>query len=875
MPLSAGDRLGPYEILSPVGAGGMGEVYRAHDSRVGRDVAIKISKEQFSERFDREVRAVAALNHSNICHLYDVGPNYLVMEFVEGEAPRGPMPLNEALEIARQIAAALEAAHEKGIVHRDLKPANIKITPDGTVKVLDFGLAKNIPASSTSTVNSPTLSMSATQAGAILGTAAYMSPEQARGKPVDKRADIWAFGAVLYELLMGRPLFRGEDVSEIFASVIKDEPKLEGVPAEVRALLRACLEKDPKLRLRDIGDAWALLRTDAIIPPPVKRGANWPAWAVAAIMTVAAAVALWAPWRAAAPPLGVFSYRLFLPQTSIYSDTGWFGVSPDGRKMAFHANAANGAPRIWVQPLDSLGEATPLAGTEGSVYPPFWLFDSRWVAFARNGKLVKVNIAGGAPVTLCDLDRKILVGGSENAGGRILFGTGNDIIWQVPSTGGTAVPVTRLEPSRQESAHSQPIFLPDGRHFVYFRRSDSMEKMGAYIGDLEAAPERQSLQPLLGNRTGVRLARPRGPHPGFLLFLRDANLFAQAFDEKTFKLAGDPVRVADQVGSFLDIGNFSVSDAGVLVYRNGTSSSYQLTWFDRQGKRVATVGPPTAVEGGPVLSPSGTQALVGRLSGQNVFDLWRVDLERKNETRLSGHPNSEDTPVWSPNGNEFVLSSGLGDRFAIYRMPINGGREELLLDSAERVLASDWSRDGRFLLYTVMDPKTGPDIWALRLDDPKKKARLLGSAAAEKYGSFSPNMRWITYSSTEVDGVEQVFVRELLPEPGENLFHVGPAQIISSNGGAMPAWSADGKELFYQTGDSSLMAATIGGSNRASGPLDPGEPVRLFQDASILPFMRNWAVTRDGQRFLSVSPVQQEAQKPFNVVINWQESLRK
>ncbi|HEY1340012.1 MAG TPA: protein kinase [Bryobacteraceae bacterium] len=878
MPLSPGDRLDRYEILRAIGEGGMGEVYRAHDPRAKRDVAIKLSKEQFSERFDREARAIAALNHPNICHLYDVGPNYLVMEYVEGESPQGPMPLAEALAIARQIAAGLEAAHEKGIVHRDLKPANIRVTPDGTVKVLDFGLAKTAPAAAASAVSadSPTFTLTATHAGIVLGTAPYMAPEQARGKPVDKRADIWAFGVVLYELVTGQRLFRGEDVAEVLAGVINAEPKLDGAPPEVLPLLRACLEKDPKRRLRDIGDAWRLLEPGAKIDAPVKGSAGWMGWAAAAVVAAAAGIALWAPWRAATLPTAVLSYFLPLAPKTAYIHNGGLTVSPDGRRLAFAAVEANGVPRLWIQPLDSAADAQPLPATEGPLGISSWSRDSRWVFSALNGKLVKVNIAGGAPVFLCDLNGVIPVGGSENAAGRILLGSGTGPILEVPAAGGTPKAVTSLDSSREETAHNQPIFMDDGRHFLYFRRSNSPEKSGVYIGDADSPPERQDARQLIVTRLAGRYLHARGSHPAYVLFLRDGNLFAQAFDDKAFQLKGEPVRIADRVGSFLDGGHFSVSDNGLLIYRGASIPSNQLTWLDRQGRRTETIGPPSTVEGSPMISPAGTHVVFSRLVGQNVFDLWRVDVERKSETRLAGHPISSDAPVWSWEGNEIVYTADLGNHFALYRKPANATREEtLLLDAPARLAATNWSRDGRFLLYTAADPNTGPDVWALRMDGSKKKARLLGSPAAEAYAVFSPNMRWMAYSSTEAGGVKQVLVRELLPVEGDDLFHLGPAQVVSRNGGTMPVWRDDGKELFFQTDDLALMAAPMGGGDRATGSLDPGEPARLFQEASILPFLRNWSVNRKGDRFLIATLAPEEVQIPFTVMVNWEERLGK
>ena len=392
MSLSSGDKLGPYEILASIGAGGMGEVYRARDPRLNRDVAIKVSREQFSERFEREAKAVAALNHPNICHIYDVGPNYLVMEFVEGEAPQGPLPLEEALRIARQICDALEAAHEKGITHRDLKPANIKIKPDGTVKVLDFGLAKIDAGSAVSqSENSPTLSMAATQMGVILGTAGYMSPEQARGKLVDKRADIWAFGVVLYELLTGKRLFQGEDVTETLAAVVMKEPDLSAAPPAVRRMLQKCLEKDPKKRLRDIGDAWELLEE---IPPAAAQSAptRLP-WFAASLCAALAAVLAFLYFRQPPRPADPLTrLELALPLDTSYQTE----LSPDSRILTFSA-LSNGKPAIWVRSLDSTAAPRPLQGTEGNNGTWFFSPDSRFIAFTKDGELKKIDVAGGPP----------------------------------------------------------------------------------------------------------------------------------------------------------------------------------------------------------------------------------------------------------------------------------------------------------------------------------------------------------------------------------------------------------------------------------------------------------------------------------------------
>jgi len=579
MSLAAGTKLGPYEILALIGAGGMGEVYRARDPRLGRDVAIKVSNAEFSERFAREARSIAALNHPNICTLYDVGPSYLVMEFVEGRSPQGPLPLDEALRIAAQIRDALEAAHEKGIVHRDLKPANIMITPAGTVKVLDFGLAKAVePEPTANPETSPTLTMRATKMGMILGTAAYMSPEQARGQTVDKRADIWAFGVVLYELLTGRGPFADEDIAGTLAAVIHKEPDLTQAPEKVRRLLRRCLEKDPKKRLRDIGDAWELLDDVEQTHGP-SGGAGFSLRNGLVITSVAIVLALalsFLAYRHLTEETRVLKVSVLPPDKAAFNGNSLPAVSPDGRRVAFVATL-DGKDQLWVRDLDSLA-ARALTGTDGAD-DPFWSPDSRSIAFFADGKLKKIEVAGGPALTLCDAARSF--GGTWSKNGVIVFAVGNVSTFRVPAAGGSATPVTSPDRASGEVDHRFPWFLPDGRHFLYTAFDRDIEKTGVYAGDLDSK-----------NRKLVVAAYSNAVYapPGYLLFVRERTLMAQPFDAGKLQTTGDAVPVAEQIDSAGPAvqHQFSASQNGVLAYTSGRGAgNLQLTWFDRSGKQPA------------------------------------------------------------------------------------------------------------------------------------------------------------------------------------------------------------------------------------------------------------------------------------------------
>ena len=897
--LNAGTKLGPYEITAQIGAGGMGEVYRARDPKLGRDVALKVLPEAFARdaermaRFQREAKVLASLNHPNIASIYgleDSGAMHaLVMELVEGPtlAERirsGAVSIDEVLRIAKQITEALEYAHERGIVHRDLKPANVKLTTDGAVKILDFGLAKAVAgdASSLDMANSPTISRMATQEGVLLGTAAYMSPEQAKGRPVDRRADIWAFGVVLYEMLTGRRLFEGETVSDTLAAVLRSEPDWSQLPAATpirfRVLLQRCLQKDAKQRLRDIGDA--RISIDEVLagaPEPSSVAATsvsarfWRRalpWAVAGVLAAAFAFVHFREKPAA--PAEPVRFQVPLPDKTTAASTGAFALSPDGHQLAFAAAGSDGVSRLWIRSLDSL-EARPLPGSESPRFPPFfWSPDSRFIAFDAGGKLKKIDISGGPAQTLCDVTG-LAVGGSWNREGVIIFGQlVPGVIMRVSANGGSASPLTTLDLSRKEIQHTFPSFLPDGRHFIYVRRSDTPENSGVYVGSLDAKPEEQDSKRLLATAYGAAYVPPSDAASGQLLFFRDGTLMTQPFDASRLELLGEPVTVAEHVGSFLSFGFFSVSTSGVLVYRTGGGAgALQPTWFDRQGKVLGTAGEPGNYLA-LVLSPDGARAVVRRLDP--ILALYLLDFSRGTSTRFTFGSSLDQVPTWSPDGSRIVFASDRSGVFDLYQKPASGAQdEELLLKSSENKYPTNWSRDGRFLLYTASAPKTTKgDLWVLPLEGDKKPFPFLRTEFNSGDGQFSPDGRWVAYVSDE-SGRNEIYVRTFSPDSTAAASAAGGKWLISTGGGEGPRWRGDGKELYYLTPDG-LMAVEI-----AADPVfQAGVPKVLFQaPAQGIATSYQWSVTSDGKRFLFVASAAQSRQAAFTLVLNWQAALKK
>jgi serine/threonine protein kinase len=865
MPLAVGERLGPYEIIEPIGAGGMGEVYKARDTRLDRIVAIKISNERFTERFEQEARAVAALNHPNICTLHDVGPNYLVMEYIEGESPKGPMPLDEALRIAHQIADALEAAHERGITHRDLKPANIKIKPDGTVKVLDFGLAKLAATTSGSGERSPTFTIGMTEAGMILGTASYMAPEQARGKATDKRADIFAFGVVLHELITGNRLFGGEDAGEMLAKVIRDEPDLSDAPHSVQRLLTECLQKDPRKRLRDIGDVWRLLDgappngvpSAPVAAAPEKRNQwLWPA--VAAVLLASTAVLSFVHFRETPPALTPIRFEVALPAKTALNA---FAISPDGRKLVFNARGADGRNALWIRLMDSL-QAHQLPGTEGVNLDPTWSPDSQSIAFLADGNLKKLDISGGTPQILAPYTNPA-TGISWSRDDVILFGRAG-MIHRIPASGGEAVPITALDSAHGEAGVGRPSFLPDGKHFFYYRLMGN--KSGIYTGSIDAKPAQQGQTRLLDSAAGVEYVPSATGQGGYLFFLRGTALMAQPFDAGRLELTGRAVQLADQVSTNLFNGLFSVSNNGVLAFATTGGDSRQLTWYDRQGKVLGHVGEPAARDE-LALSPDGTRVAEGRSDNQGQWVVWMMDVARGVNTRLTFEDGGGNA-VWSPDGRQIAYAPTGGQSPDLYLKPANGANQaELLVRSEGIKTPMAWSADGRYLLY-LQRKERKTDLWVLPMMD-RKPFPYLVTPFGKSQAQFSPDGQWVVYTSNE-SGTTEAYVQ---PFPMSS----GGKWPVSNGGGSQPRWSRDGKELFYFAPNETLMAVDF---NASGGTVQLGIPKPLFR-ASVLggtggaPIVAwRWDVSKDGQRFLINTSLEEADASPITVLLNWQATMK-
>jgi Tol biopolymer transport system component/tRNA A-37 threonylcarbamoyl transferase component Bud32 len=881
--LTAGTRIGPYEVRSLVGVGGMGAVYRARDTKLGRDVALKMLLPTVAAhpdrlaRFKREARLLASLNHPNVASVHGLEETdeirALVMELVDGltladRLAAGPIPVDQALGIAAQIAEAVAAAHEQHVIHRDLKPANIKLKPDGTVKVLDFGLAKLV-ASAVDSEESKA-SVTETGVGTILGTAAYMPPEQALGKAVDKRADLWAFGCVLFEMLTGHQPFAGDTRSRVVAAVLDREPDWNVLPSTtpppIRTLLRRCLEKDLRRRLDsasvariEIDDTVAMSRRE-LGPATLGRPSSWRGrvtWlAVATIAGLAIAVAARA-WVTDTASFEGQRMQLVLPPPERTS-FGVTALSPDGRWLAFSGETGT-RTQLWLHAMD--GTSTrPLPGTEGAALP-FWSPDSRAIGFFAGGKLRRVGVAGGVSATLADV--AVPTGGTWSRNGVVLFGTlGTAGLSQVPASGGAVVSVIRPEPSQQETDYLNPFFLPDGTHFLYNILSGRADRRGLFIGTLDGAPGKR----LLGENSNAAYAGLAGE--GVLLFTRDGALLAQPFDPERQELRGEPVQVTDYVGTTFDAStvgvtrrHFTASNTGVLVFDSLHRRSSQLEWSDRSGRRTVIEGLTGAVM--LRVSPDGRRFAVARRDERNPgnSDIWVANADGSNPTRLSFDPADDIFPVWSPDGARIRWASNRDGVYHLYEKAVSGmGHDRLLFSTPLFKFPTDWSRDGRFIFYRQIDPRTAYDIWFVSAEPDGAEFTprpFLQTTANEAAAVLSPDGEWIAYASDE-SGRYEVYVQSF-PDRG------GKRQ-ISTAGGLAPLWRSDGRELFFHALDGKLMAVHVeNGSSMTTGP-----PAPLFSflpgGALITPY---YSVAAEGQRFLLSTMVESDADAPLSVLVNW------
>ena len=856
MPLSVGDKLGHYEVLSLLGAGGMGEVYRARDTRLKREVALKVLPGAFAAepdrltRFQREAEVLASLNHPNIAAIYGIehadGVHALAMEFVEGASPKGPLPFEEAWKICSQIADALEYAHDKGVIHRDLKPANVMVSPDGVVKLLDFGLAKAMSAqreaspTSAAAENSPTLTMGATQAGVVLGTAAYMSPEQARGKNVDKRADVWAFGVVLYELLTDRRPFRGEDIGDILASVIKEEPDYAPVPAQAQRLVRRCLEKDPKKRLRDISAAPDLLAAEpapATAAPAAHSRFKYAAWAAAGVLAVTAAVAGYGWWRATRPadkPLVRVSVDL--GPEAVRGQIGTAVLSPDGTRLVYVGSAPGGLTRLFTRRLDQ-AEATPLTGTESSAaLQPFFSPDGHWIGFTVSGVLKKIVAEGGSPVTLGPSG---ILGASWGDDGNIILG-GLIGLQRVPEAGGMA----------QQVKHSGGVkVLPDvlpGAKAVLFNA-------GAGGGSTSLEDDDIAVITLPDGEVKTLLHGGYAPHylptsgsTGHLVYVHEGTMFAIAFDPDRLEVRGTPVPVLEGVAAdpsaLTGGGQFAVSKSGTLVYLSGKFSiaGQTMKWLDATGQTKPLVSQPGTYSA-PRLSPDG-QRLAYTAAGSKGTDVWVYDVDRGTPTQITFMGPGGREVAWAPDSKHLVF----GDGSALWWIRADGsGQPQKILDHANNPRPGFFAADGR-LVYAPANSGGLPDTWTLPMDlsdaehpKPGKAEPFLADdpQIVEVDPAFSPDGKFIAYASNE-SGSEEIYVR---PFPGP-----GGKWKISTAGGKFPVFARATRELFFLGGDDRIWVAdyTIQDGAFNAGQARAWSPTKVARDG----VRQNFDISADGKR---------------------------
>jgi Tol biopolymer transport system component len=865
----------------------MGEVYRAHDTRLNRDVAIKVLLPTVANdpdrlaRFSREAQVLASLNHPNIAHIHGLeesgGVTALVLELVEGEdlaqrIARGPVPLDEALPIARQIAEALEAAHDHGIIHRDLKPANIKVRADGTVKVLDFGLAKALdPAagSSATAMNSPTLSIHATEAGVILGTAAYMSPEQARGKAVDRRTDIWALGCVLFEMMTGKRAFRGDDATDTIVAVVSKEPEWSTLPSStpvgVHRLLRRTLEKDPKRRL-DSAAAVRLEIDEALAPsssPMPVGGATavsrshrlWNAAIVGALLLVAAAVTLtWYP-RTAERGDPTVRFRVLPPLGVVRPTQGDFSAAPDGGAVAFVARNAGGQTQIFVHHFDE-AEGKPLPGTEGAV-SPFWAPDSQSIGFAKQGVLYRSDVGGGPPRRLCDLPTSMLFGGTWSSRGVIVAATSTGLI-RVPDTGGAAMPITTLDAAAKEGTHAGPFFLPDGQHVLFLALAT-----GQTVGTVWATA--------IDDPSRTRIAESHGPAEyadGWLLTTNGPPrvLVVQPFDANRLQLSGSPQMVRDRLSNARTNGvtGFAATGAALLVVDRPAPIQNQLAWFDRTGKLLGTVGPRGTINVF-ALAPD-ERRVVAQLADEESQkrDFWLFDGDSTSATRLTHDGATKLKPIWTNNGHYVHYSERTTAGLELRRLAVGSTAPTPLPNPGGFSAFNEITRDGRYFLMQslAVSPQS---IWLQDANNPEIRRPLVSGIYSSTQPRVSPDNKWLAYTVV-LPSATEVFVQPF-DRPGER-------RQVSVKGGVGAIWRDDGRELFYE-GQEALMAVSIAGE---AGSLKAGPPRKLFPirtHGMLSTQPQNFEAGAHGQRFLVNTVVGETSNASLEVTLNWTAGLKK
>jgi Tol biopolymer transport system component/predicted Ser/Thr protein kinase len=876
MAILPGRRLGPYEIISAICAGGMGEVYKARDTRLDRIVAIKVlpahlaDRAELRERFEREAKTIASLNHPHICTLYDTGHqdgiDYLVMEYLEGETLaqrllKGSLPIEQVLQYAIEVADALDKAHRKGVTHRDLKPGNIMLTKLGT-KLLDFGLAKlkqeAVPAIPDSQL--PTMKSAITGQGTILGTLQYMAPEQVEAKEVDARTDIFAFGAVVYEMATGKKAFEGKTSASVMAKILEVDPPLMAslqpmTPPALDRVVKKCLAKEPEKRWQAASDVCDEVKwifeggSQAGIATPISGRRWWMAGIAAAL--VLAALGGWSVSRFRQPAADASVLRLPInpPEGGAFSfgsSLGGIALSPDGKTAAFSATV-NGETALWVRPLDGTA-AHMLPGTDGAFYP-FWSPDSKSIAFFATGKLHNIDLAGGTPFTICDVT--LGRGGAWTSDGQIIYGATGAALFRVAALGGAPSPLTTVDVSHGELDHRWPQVLPGG-HLMFWARGDKPENTGVYATSLAKPSERVQL---LTTDTAALYALGKDGK-NYLVWQREGTLVAQEFDPGTLKLTGEFRLVSNQVATNAPTGQMmaAVSTNGLLLYSSANTGS-QFTWFDRAGKRLGAVGEPGEYEDFR-LSPDGRR-MSAASDKPGGTDLWLLETERGLASRFTSRPGVNNYPIWSPDNRTIVFRSLFNHLFRKEAAGI--GDEERLTESTNSLYPTDWSRDGRFILYLELAPRTGSDLWVLPVTPDGNPRPYLRTQFNESSGRFSPepNPRWVAYQSDE-SGRFEVYI-DAFPE------RRNPVR-ISTGGGRYPEWSPDGRELFYVSPDLKLMAVSL---KTGGDSVETSTPRELFALPAIEDGFNPYDVGRDGQRFLVRALPEGQASQPLTLISNW------